>query len=185
MNKFDDMMAHLNKHINSFKVVVAVNWGFDNFYRAWCIAELVEAESSNITVSLCLHSERSFRHNYRDLMSLKVEDCQASRPEDKQEILSKISDKKSFNDRLHYLIFATDGLFSKFMDAKARLNTIGKILDVVNQPQEEEEEPLSPSPSPSIIVSPKIHAIGEDCTNSQRELEQERVEQDSSDGDWF
>ena len=41
MNKFDDMMAFLRRSVPSFSQVVAVDESFDLFWRAWCVAELV------------------------------------------------------------------------------------------------------------------------------------------------
>ena len=52
--------------------------------RAWCVAELVEAYNSHMDQHVMLHSPHVLEQNSNRLSSLKVEDCQASRHEDKQ-----------------------------------------------------------------------------------------------------
>ena len=56
----------------------------------------------------------------RTLEGLRVEDMQASRPEDVEEILSKIPDKAAFNKSLQELIFDPDvGLLVNWRQADA------------------------------------------------------------------
>ena len=49
MNKFDDMMAYLKKHVHGFnQVIVFVDVDLSIFRRAWCVAELVEARRESM-----------------------------------------------------------------------------------------------------------------------------------------
>ena len=123
LNKFDNMMAHLYHCYNHrFLQVVATDKKFDLFSRAWCIAELVQANASRMEQHVILHSYKVLEENSAQLESLRVEDCSASRPEDKAGILNKIgssSDIADFNRRLQQLLLGSDGLFAGCKDAQA------------------------------------------------------------------
>ena len=57
LNKFDSMMAHLHDiYKGGFLQVVAIDKGFQLFSRAWCVAELVEANSRRMEQHVMLHS---------------------------------------------------------------------------------------------------------------------------------
>merc|ERR1711879_882136 len=100
MNKFDDMMRYLHNLDERFAQVVAVDKNFDLFWRAWCQAELVEAAVSELRQVIKIHSAKAFDDNCDKLENLKIEHCEASRPQDKEFILSKIEDKAAFNAQL-------------------------------------------------------------------------------------
>lgn len=127
MNKFDDMMAYLQRDVVGFKQVVAVDATFDLFWRAWCVAELVEAENSGIPQTVQIHSEDALQQNYRRLTKLRVQECRASRLEDKNGILMKIPDLEEFNARLQWNIFGQGGLLRTWMDGQERLVGVGHI----------------------------------------------------------
>ncbi|CAE6965888.1 unnamed protein product [Symbiodinium natans] len=131
LNKFDNMMAHLYHCYNHrFLQVVATDKKFDLFSRAWCIAELVQANASRMEQHVILHSYKVLEENSAQLESLRVEDCSASRPEDKAGILNKIgssSDIADFNRRLQQLLLGSDGLFAGCKDAQALLHDVGAM----------------------------------------------------------
>lgn len=116
MNKFDDMMALLHGRNRSFTQLVAVDREFDIFTRAWCVAELVQASVSGLVQHVQLHERRQLDISsvdvaiYAKISRLKVENCQASRPQDKADILRKIPCFADFNTQLHALIFGEKGL---------------------------------------------------------------------------
>ncbi|CAE8587258.1 unnamed protein product [Polarella glacialis] len=119
MNKFDHMITFLSARIPSFSLVAAVDLTLGLFMRAWCVAELIEADFSSIPIVIKIYSERTLDHHYND--------CQASRVEDKAMILSRILDVDMFNARLQWLIFGSDGLFSTWLDAQGRAAHAGRI----------------------------------------------------------
>jgi len=127
LNKFDDMMRFLQETVPTFKQVVAVDAEFSMFSRAWCVAELVEADSSCIPQAVLIHSSTSLEQHYGNLATLDVRGCEASRAEDKDMILKKIGNIETFNERLQWLMFATEGLFSTWVDAVSRASTVGRI----------------------------------------------------------
>lgn len=128
MNKFDDMMAFLQKSSPGFAQVVAVDVGFDLFRRAWCVAELVQADSSNLEQRVQVHSREAVEASYDQLAGFDVRRCRASRPEDTALILAKIEDKDAFNEQLLQLIFAEDGLLAAWMDGQSRAMHVGRVL---------------------------------------------------------
>jgi hypothetical protein len=67
-------------------------------------------------------------YHYSNLSTLDLRDCQASLPEDKEMILSKIDDVDAFNAHMQWVIFGTQGLFGKWMDGQARGEIIGRII---------------------------------------------------------
>merc|ERR1711933_5008 len=74
------------------------------------------------------HSLRMVDAHYSSLSTLNLQDCHASRPEDKDMILAKIQDINAFNAHMQWVIFGTEGLFSKWMDGQARAAIIGRII---------------------------------------------------------
>jgi len=127
LNKFDSMMSHLVGAVPGFKQVIAVDMHFNIFTRAWCVAELVEADSCSIPQSVLVHSQASLDQHYETLAYLDVRRCQASRPEDKAMILDKVSNADEFNERLQWLMFGTEGIFSTWVDADCRASQVGRI----------------------------------------------------------
>eukprot|EP00747_Dinoflagellata_sp_TGD_P193770 gnl/TRDRNA2_/TRDRNA2_60387_c0_seq1.p1 gnl/TRDRNA2_/TRDRNA2_60387_c0~~gnl/TRDRNA2_/TRDRNA2_60387_c0_seq1.p1 ORF type:complete len:304 (-),score=45.08 gnl/TRDRNA2_/TRDRNA2_60387_c0_seq1:144-1055(-) len=111
MNKFDDMMVLLCAHVEGFEQVVAVDKDFDIFFRAWCVAELVEAANLHMAQCLKVHSNTSIQKNKAKIQDLDVRNCKASREEDEELILSKIPDIDGFNKKLRELLMdEEDGL---------------------------------------------------------------------------
>ncbi|OLQ08204.1 hypothetical protein AK812_SmicGene8310 [Symbiodinium microadriaticum] len=107
LNKFDSMMAYLHhRYRQRFLQVVATDKSFNLFSRAWCIAELVQEENS------------------AQLESLRVEDCSASRPEDKEGKEGSVwpflleKEIEEFNRRLPELLLGSEGLFAGWKDAQ-------------------------------------------------------------------
>ena len=120
MNKFDDMMALLERENPDFAEVVAVDASLDLFGRAWCVAELAEAHRMGMAQSLKMRNEETLLRRQLTLQGLKVENMKASRPEDVVEILAKIPDKEAFNSRLQELIFDSNvGLLAAWKNADA------------------------------------------------------------------
>ena len=105
MNKFDDMMALLAEHTLGFGQVISVDAHLDLFGRAWCVAELAEAYRRRMDQKLMLKSKTLLLRRQCTLEGLRVENMQASRPEDVQHILAKIPDKQAFNKNLQKLVF--------------------------------------------------------------------------------
>merc|ERR1712056_63888 len=74
-----------------------------------------------------MHSTDALDRNYNNLACLRVENCQAARPEDREGILAKIKDLGEFNDRLQWLIFGKGGLIKNWMDAEGKVAGAGAI----------------------------------------------------------
>ena len=118
MNKFDDMMALLAKDLGlTFAQVVAVDANLHLFGRAWCIAELAEAHRMGMNQKLMLKSKTTLLRRQGTLQGLQVQNMQASRPEDVQQILAKIPDTDAFNENLQKLIFDQQGLLATWQKA--------------------------------------------------------------------
>ena len=130
MNKFDDMMALLAFHDLNFQQIVAVDANIDLFGRAWCIAELAEAQRLGMNQKLMLKSNTTLFRRQGTLEGLKVEKMQASRPEDVQHILAKIPDTEAFNQNLRRLIFDRGGLLAtwKNADVLQRMEELSHVL---------------------------------------------------------
>merc|ERR1712113_953204 len=88
-----------------FEQLIAVDRKFIMFTRAWCVAEMAEASECGLKQNMKIWSNNSLQEQKQFLKGLKIEEMSASRPEDIQDILAKIHDTASFNDRLQKLIF--------------------------------------------------------------------------------
>ena len=130
MNKFDDMMALLAAGNPNFAQVVAVDQSFGLFSRAWCVAELVKADETHLKQHVKIHSKPLLVTKKASLRNLKVENMQASRPEDVDYILSRIPNKHVFNQKLQKLIFDKTGLLSTWfqLDAARQMEEVGNLL---------------------------------------------------------
>jgi hypothetical protein len=117
----------LFRRVEGFAQVVAVDKNFEVFSRAWCVAELVEADGLAIPQYVTIYSHQTLHHHYNLLAAVDVQNCQASRPEDKASILGNIDDIGAFNERLQWLIFGTEGLFCTWMDGRDRAKIVGRI----------------------------------------------------------
>jgi len=131
LNKFDDMMMLLAATNADFAQVVAAGRQCLLFSRAWCVAELAAARKMGMRQRLCIHSEELLEELAPRLRGLRVQDMEASRPEDVQEIMSRIVDVDEFNERLHQLIFGErGGLVASWnlMDAVQQMDRMGSLL---------------------------------------------------------
>ncbi|CAE8600696.1 unnamed protein product, partial [Polarella glacialis] len=105
LNKFDDMMGHVARRDDQFEQLIVVDSKFDLFTRAWCVAEVAEAFRIGIPQNMKIQSGQVLHAFEERLRFLKVQEMEASRPEDVAEILAKIPDKDAFNAQLQTLIF--------------------------------------------------------------------------------
>mmetsp|Transcript_24519 Transcript_24519/g.40026 ORF Transcript_24519/g.40026 Transcript_24519/m.40026 type:complete len:786 (-) Transcript_24519:392-2749(-) len=130
MNKFDDMMALLAAGNPQFAQIVAVDQAFGLFTRAWCVAELVQADETHLKQHVKMHSRPLLVMKKETMKNLKVENMQASRPEDVDYILSRIPNKNVFNQKLQKLIFDKAGLLSTWfqLDAARQMEEVGNLL---------------------------------------------------------
>merc|ERR1712066_1176417 len=99
------MMRFLASTDQEFEQVVAIDEHFTLFSRAWCVAELGAANVMGMHQRLKLHSADSLAMHEESLRSLDITRMQASRQEDKDEILRSIPDVDAFNADLQRLIF--------------------------------------------------------------------------------
>lgn len=105
MNKFDAMMRYCSRHVTGgFRQVIVVDAKCEVLSRAWVVAELVEARHLRIPQRLKVLSKEAVE-TFRSLGAIDVRHCSASRPEDKRDILAKISDIDQFNHDINKLIF--------------------------------------------------------------------------------
>ena len=111
MNKFSDMIAWLAATDTAFKQILVVNSSLEIFSRAWCVAEMAEAYMMGMKQLPKIESSMSNRMRNERLKSLRVEDMKASRPEDVEQILSRIPDKCEFNRQLQKLFSKIFGAF--------------------------------------------------------------------------
>jgi len=129
MNKFSDMMLLLQRKVEGFRQIVAVDNRFEIFSRSWCIAELAQAHYSEIPQKVLLASNQVLNIYEEDvtvfirLATLTVTECQASRPQDREEILKSIPNVADFDARVQMLVCGENGLLS------TRFSGFG-ILDV-------------------------------------------------------
>ena len=130
MNKFDDMMKLLASCRPDFSQVVAVDSQFNLFSRAWCVAELVEADDMKLQQHVKMHSRPLLERRAASLADLRVENMEASHQEDVDYILKKIADPAKFNRKLHKLIFDKAGLLSRWrqLDAAQQMQEVGSLL---------------------------------------------------------
>lgn len=105
MNKFDDMMEFLSAANPCFSQVIAVGAAFGLFSRAWCVAEVAAAYNIGMKQNLKIVSSDALSCNEDRLRSLRIANMEASRPEDKDEILRKIGDLDAFDARMQTLLF--------------------------------------------------------------------------------
>lgn len=130
LNKFDDLMAFLAARDPCFAQLIAVDGNFDLFSRAWCIAEIAQAFAMGMKQHLEVISPMHLHCHESVLRRLKVEEMNATRKEDKEEILSKIANKMAFNDRLQDMLFGGEGLLAEFksMNGNQKLAIMGVWL---------------------------------------------------------
>merc|ERR1712008_246388 len=101
LNKFDSMMASLSS-TTQLSQVIAADLDFEVFKRAWCVAEIVEADSLKMQQELVLHDMDSLHKHGSSLTQLSVHSCRATRVEDKEGIIQKIGDTAAFDRHLQW-----------------------------------------------------------------------------------
>jgi len=127
LNKFDDMMALLSED-REFRHVVAMDRTFALLTRVWCLAEIVEAEASQIPQNVLIYDEECIEAEYHKLKRLDIRECEATRQEDKDEILARIPDIDVFCESLQELIMGDGGLLSKFTDREAKMRNVARFV---------------------------------------------------------
>merc|ERR1719284_430292 len=137
MNKFDHMMGFIAHHQRGFRQVVAVDAKFELFWRAWCVAELVKGKELRIMQCMKLHSNEKLAKHWSKLENVKVQKCSASRPEDKQHILSMIPSFTAFNKDLRQLIL---GNIQGWVDATEQADHLGRIVRAVSEKRRTQRE---------------------------------------------
>jgi len=120
MNKFDDMMEFLSASEGGFSQVVAVDASFVLFSRAWCVAEIATAHKMGMRQWIKMVSSQVLNKHEPKLRELHIAEMEATRPQDKEEILAKIPDQVAFDQHLQKL------LFSDLLDAWKRMD-IGQL----------------------------------------------------------
>eukprot|EP00913_Durusdinium_trenchii_P035055 g32792.t1 len=128
LNKFDHMMAIIAADNRHFAEVLAIDQDFGLFNRAWCVAELAEARLLRMPQHVKIPSKSALARHMDGLRHLRVQELRATRPEDVQEILSKIPDFESFNQALHELIFDPQlGILANWrdLDAARQMEEVG------------------------------------------------------------
>ena len=128
MNKFDEMMALLCTTNKRFAQVIAVDAKFDLFTRAWCVSELAQADSMGMKQHLKRLNFRCLDENSDRLRQLRVENMQASRKEDIDEILNNILDVAAFNNNMQTLLFQKIIPQWQQLDARDQMARIGQIV---------------------------------------------------------
>mmetsp|Transcript_73028 Transcript_73028/g.128990 ORF Transcript_73028/g.128990 Transcript_73028/m.128990 type:complete len:270 (-) Transcript_73028:109-918(-) len=131
MNKFDDMMAFLREQYQDFTQLVAMDEHFRLLNRAWCVAELAEADRLGICQCVLIHSHDSLQKALQHIEQVRVQDCAASREQDKHDILQGIGDAQKiedFNARVQRLLLGASGLLTDITDQQAAHASMTKIL---------------------------------------------------------
>jgi len=121
LNKFDDMIEFLSAPDPRFTQVIAVDVSFVLFSRAWCVAEVAASHRMGMEQKLKIVSIQALHDHEEDLSHLRIQDMNASRPEDKEEILRKIPNHELFNDHLKAL------LFNDLLPAWGRMDLVGQL----------------------------------------------------------
>jgi len=127
LNKFDDMMALLSAG-DGLRHVVAMDRKFALLTRVWCLAEVAESAASRIPQTVLICDDGCIDAEYRKLKRLDIRECEATRQEDKDEILASIPDIDVFNESLQELVMGDCGLLSKFTVREAKLRNAAKFM---------------------------------------------------------
>jgi len=127
MNKFDDMMAMLAAESKDFQQIIAIDQDFELFTRAWCVAELDTASEMGMSQTVKVYSRYTLDKNVSWLKNLDIRKMQATRPEDKADILAKIKDIPTFNSMMQSLLL--EKLFPAWhsMGMTDQMNCVGRI----------------------------------------------------------
>ena len=128
MNKFDDMMELLSAANRFFTQVIAVDARFDLFSRAWCVAEVAAAYKVGMKQDIKIVSSDALDRNEHRLRNLRIANMEASRPEDKDEILRRIGDRDAFDDRVQTLLFDDILPDLRQLDVASQLDRVGRFV---------------------------------------------------------
>jgi len=165
LNKFNAMMQHLADKVTDFGQVVVVDERFELFSRAWCVAELVEADFKGIPQSIQIHSNKAIDLHYSCLATLDVQQCRASRPEDKDFILERIEDVVAFNEKLQILVLSENGLLKDCVDPLQRASIIAQMVErskIRCQGPRSESVPQSTVSEPETVQTSSSETSSED-----------------------
>eukprot|EP00929_Paragymnodinium_shiwhaense_P078678 TRINITY_DN40801_c0_g1_i1.p1 TRINITY_DN40801_c0_g1~~TRINITY_DN40801_c0_g1_i1.p1 ORF type:complete len:684 (+),score=84.20 TRINITY_DN40801_c0_g1_i1:268-2052(+) len=145
MNKFDDMLAYLAASDPGFHHVIAVDRRFVLFSRAWCVAELAVGHQLGVKQQIIVFSPCSIVEHRSQLDGLRIQDMEASRPEDVSEILSKIPDADAFNQHLQQMLLGDRGLLVLWtsMDEFTMVARLGQVAHMAKTLRKALEDPLS------------------------------------------
>ena len=111
--------------------MIAVDKSLDLFHRAWCVAEIAEANRLRMTQSLKLVSKVTLQQRAGTLENLDVRRMEASSERDKELILGKIESIEEFNLDLQGLIFdPSSGLVASWhaMDTLQQVAEVGRLI---------------------------------------------------------
>eukprot|EP00439_Symbiodinium_sp_Y106_P070551 s209_g12.t1 len=123
------MMTHLAQQVGPFAQLIVVDDAFDVLYRAWCVAEIFEANVLGMESRIQVSSQDAVDQNYDRLSLLDVRQCTASSQADKEMIMAKISDVEVFNWKIQQLIFSEEmGLFVQWVEGNERSRQVGRIV---------------------------------------------------------
>eukprot|EP00435_Cladocopium_sp_Y103_P070289 s99_g35.t1 len=127
MNKFDNMMDCIFSLNPECSQLIAVDIEFNLFTRAWCVAEIHQAQQMHMPQRMIIFSEENLKREEVWLHHLKVQEMKASNPADVKFILSKIDDPRQFDADLQQLIFGTGGLVQACHMGFERVSLLGAV----------------------------------------------------------
>lgn len=127
MNKFDDMMNCIYSLNPKCSQVIAVDLDFNLFTRAWCVAEIHQAQTMSMSQRMIIFSEENLKKHEVWLHDLKVQEMKASNPQDVAFILSKIDDPQRFDAEVKNLVFGNGGLVQACHMGFERVSLLGAV----------------------------------------------------------
>eukprot|EP00439_Symbiodinium_sp_Y106_P068872 s439_g11.t1 len=127
-----DMMGLISTLKPGFSQVIAVDAKFQLFTRAWCVAEIHQAQQLGMVQRMRTLSQENLTQyeilwHFQHKIFVSLEEMSASNPADTELILSKIEDKARFNAELQSLIFGKDGLISACHMGFERMAILGAV----------------------------------------------------------
>ena len=108
--------------------MIAVDENFVLFSRAWCVAEIAAAHKVGMKQSIKIASTDALDRNEGDLRNLRIENMEATRPEDRDEILRKIEDHDAFDARVQTLLFNDLLPAWRRLDVASQLDRVGHFV---------------------------------------------------------
>lgn len=131
LNKFTDMIEFLAATDDAFEQVIAVDAQAKVFTRAWVVDEIATAHRLGMPQHLKVRRASVVDEHEESLRRLRVQDMQATRREDVDDILVRIPDTRAFNAHLQHIIFDVgSGLIASWraQDAQQKLERVGRAL---------------------------------------------------------